>query len=167
MISKLGCAPDRTSDDRRKSANLTTSVLADLIGVSPRSITDLAKRGILVRADKGGGFDLRKSMRGYCEHLRKLATGRGGESAIASATAQRARLAKAQADLAETKAAQLRGSLLDAGEVEREWSSVLREVRAGMLAVPSRVGLRVPQLTAHDIAEIDAEVRAALKELAQ
>jgi phage terminase Nu1 subunit (DNA packaging protein) len=66
---------------------LTAAALADLIGVSPRSITDLAKRGIVVRADRG--FDRHKSVRGYCDHLRKLATGRGGEAGIATATADR------------------------------------------------------------------------------
>jgi terminase small subunit / prophage DNA-packing protein len=42
---------------------------------------------------------------------------------------------------------------------------VPRTVRAGMLAVPSRAGARLPHLTAHDIAEIDAEVRAVLTEI--
>jgi phage terminase Nu1 subunit (DNA packaging protein) len=46
-----------------------------------------------------------------------------------------------------------------------EWSGVLRTVRAGMLAVPSRAAQRLPHLSAHDVAEIDAEVRAALVEL--
>ena len=77
-------------------------------------------------------------------------------TAEVSATAERARLAKAQADLAEIKNAQLRGTLLDAIALEAEWSSVLRAVRAGMLAVPSRAGARLP----HDVAEIDAECTA-------
>jgi phage terminase Nu1 subunit (DNA packaging protein) len=34
-----------------------------------------------------------------------------------------------------------------------------------MLAVPSRAGARLPHLTPHDIAEIDAEVRAVLTEI--
>ena len=34
-----------------------------------------------------------------------------------------------------------------------------------MLAVPSRVAQRLPHLTAHDVAEIDAEVRAVLAEI--
>ena len=33
---------------------------------------------------------------------------------------------------------------------------------AGMLAVPTRVSQRLPHLTPHDVAEIDAEVRAVL-----
>jgi len=86
---------------------------------------------------------------------------------LAKATAERARLAAAQADLAELKAAKQRGSLLDAEAVETEWSAVLRTVRAGMLAVPSRVAQRLPHLTAHDVAEIDAEVRAVLTEIGQ
>ena len=57
---------------------------------------------------------------------------------MAKATAERARLAAAQADLAELKAAKQRGLLLDAEAVESEWSGILRTVRAGMLAVPSR-----------------------------
>ena len=105
-------------------------------------------------------------MRGYCKHLRDLATGRGGEAAISSTTAQRARLAKAQADHVELKNRQASGELVPAAEVETAWSGVLRTVRAGMLAVSSRVAQRLPHLTPHDIAEIDREVRAALSEIA-
>jgi phage terminase Nu1 subunit (DNA packaging protein) len=86
---------------------------------------------------------------------------------LAQATKERARLAAAQADLAEIKAAKQRGSLLDADAVEAEWSGVLRTVRAGMLAVPSRCAARLPHLTQQDIAEIDAEVRELLKELGE
>ena len=82
-------------------------------------------------------------------------------TAEVSATAERARLAKARADLAEIKNAQLRGTLLDAIALEAEWSSVLRAVRAGMLAVPSRAGARLPQ----DVAEIDADVHGVLSEI--
>ncbi len=84
---------------------------------------------------------------------------------LAEVSRQRARLAKAQADIAELKAAHQRGALLHSEAVEREWSAILRGVRAGMLAVPSRVAQRLPHLTAHDVAEIDAKVRAVLAEL--
>jgi phage terminase Nu1 subunit (DNA packaging protein) len=67
-----------------------------------------------------------------------------------------------QASLAELKVAERRGELLDAAEVERTWGGVVRTIRASMLAIPSRCGARLPHLTAADIAEIDAEVRAAL-----
>ena len=54
----------------------------------------------------------------------------------------------------------MRGELVEAAEVETEWSGALRTVCAGMLAVPSRVSQRLPQLSEDDdVAEIDAEVR--------
>jgi phage terminase Nu1 subunit (DNA packaging protein) len=46
--------------------------------------------------------------------------------AIAAGTKQRARLAAAQANLAELEAARLRGELVEAAVVEAEWSGVLR-----------------------------------------
>ena len=110
-------------------------------------------------------FVLADSTRRYCKHLRDLATGRGGESAISSATAERARLAKAQADRTETKVRVMRGELVEAGEVEAEWSGVLRTVRVGRLAVSSRVQQRLPHLTAYDVTEIDHVVRGALNEI--
>ena len=71
--------------------------LAELWGITRQTVNTLARRGIITR--KGRGFDSDENTRRYCAHLRELATGRGGEAAIASATAERARLAKAQADM--------------------------------------------------------------------
>jgi phage terminase Nu1 subunit (DNA packaging protein) len=59
----------------------------------------------------------------------------------------------------------MRGELVEAVAVQTEWSVILRTVRAGMLALPSRVAARLPHLSKHDVAEIDAEVRAALSEI--
>ncbi len=95
-----------------------------------------------------------------------MVTPRGPRSRpLAEVSRQRARLAAAQADVAEIKAAKARGELLDAEAVAAEWSAILRGVCAGMLAVPSRVAQRLPHLTAHDAAEIDGEVRAMLAEI--
>jgi phage terminase Nu1 subunit (DNA packaging protein) len=59
-----------------------------------------------------------------------------------------------------------RGELLDADTVARQWSDVLRRVRAGVMAVPSRVRAQLPRLTAQDIEVIDRELRDALTVLA-
>jgi hypothetical protein len=57
-----------------------------------------------------------------------LATGTYGDTAdVATRTRARARLAEAQASLVEAKNARLRGSLLEAEAVQREWSSVCRD----------------------------------------
>jgi phage terminase Nu1 subunit (DNA packaging protein) len=62
--------------------------------------------------------------------------------------------------LAEIKAAKYEVSWS-----RRKWSGILRKVRAAILAVPSRVAARLPHLSRADVAEIDAEVRAALTEM--
>ena len=68
-----------------------------------------------------------------------MATPKGARAAsLARVSNERARLAGAQAELAEQKLARQRGAVLDAEAVERAWSDVLRGVHAGVLAVPSR-----------------------------
>jgi terminase small subunit / prophage DNA-packing protein len=147
--------------------HVTAATLADLIGVSPRSCTDLAKRGIIVRGPGRTGFLLRASLRGYASHLRTLAGGRGGESAIASATAERGRLLKAQADAQEAKNRMAIGSMLDAAEVEKAWGDIVRQSRAAVLAVPARCQQRLPHLTTHDVNEFDLELREAMRALGE
>ena len=75
----------------------------------------------------------------------------------ASAAAERGRLAKEQADALVLKNARLRGSLVDAEAVEREWGAVLTAVRSGCLAIPSRVGSRLPHLSPADLVEVEVE----------
>jgi len=142
---------------------VTAVDLARLWGITRQAVNLLARRGIIVR--KGRGFDRDDSTRRYCAHLRELATGRGGESAIASATAERARLLKGQADAVEIKNASLRGEMLPAAEVASRWASILRRVQVGVLAASSRCAGRLPHLTRRDVSEIDAELRAVLAEL--
>ncbi len=56
-------------------------------------------------------------------------------------------------------------TLLPAVDVDLRWGAILADVRAGMLAVPSRAGMRLPHLSTFDISEIDREVRAVLTEM--
>ena len=141
------------------------SILAELFGISTRAIRGLAKDGTLRRMERGA-YGFAESVQAYCARLRDTAAGRGGESATNTLTAERARLAREQAEGQAMKNAALRRDLVPAADVEREWSDVLRTVRAGVLAVPSRVQQRLPHLSAHDVAEIDREVRAALTQVA-
>lgn len=59
-----------------------------------------------------------------------------------------------------------RGQSLDAQAVARDWADVMRRIKAGMLAVVSRIRQRLPHLTVHDVEVIDREIRDALTELA-
>lgn len=139
--------------------------LCDLLALSSGALTDLKKRGIAVHLGHDA-YDLAATVRAYVLHLRGVASGRGGEEHTANLTAERARLAREQADAVALKNAALRGDLVPAADVTREWAEVLRKVRAGVLAVPSRVRAALPQLTAADVAVLDAEIRATLEGLA-
>jgi terminase small subunit / prophage DNA-packing protein len=143
-------------------AEVGASALARLIGVTSAAFHDLARRGVFVAGKAKGCYVLDASLQGYCAHLRKLASGQGGESAIASATISRGKLAEAQATLAETKAKQLAGELVDAAEVERTWTSACKAIRSRVLAVVDRVR----DLTAKQRTKLTAELRSALNELA-
>ena len=95
------------------------AVLAEFIGVSPRSLTELARRAIAVRAGPGR-WRLRESVRRYCDDLRQRG---GGVAVAASAAAERGRLGKGQARPKERTPT---GSLVDAEAAVREWTNILR-----------------------------------------
>lgn len=144
---------------------VSTRDLAALLGVSTRTITDLAAREIVIKAERGR-YNLEASVTAYCNHLREVAAGRGGEQGVLDLTIERARLAKEQADAQELKNAVTRGELLPASDVEREWSDILARVRSGMLAVTSRIRGRISTIDATQAAIIDTEIREALEALA-
>jgi phage terminase Nu1 subunit (DNA packaging protein) len=136
--------------------------LADFFGITLRTLADLQKREIVVRAGKQG-FDLREATRAYTSHLRNGAAARG--AAGPGLTAERERLVREQADREALKNAQARGEMLPAAEVQAAWATILRDLRAGFLALPARIQQRLGHLTAHDVAGIDREIRDCLARL--
>jgi terminase small subunit / prophage DNA-packing protein len=149
-----------------ETKTMTTSDLSDLFGLSQRAVRDLSARGIITPVRRGR-FELAASVRGYVEHLRSVASGRGGEVAVLELSAERAKLAHEQTIGHQLKNAALRRELVEADQVRSEWATLLRTIRAGMLAVPSRCQQRLAHLTAADVAVIDREVRDALTETAK
>lgn len=143
---------------------LSAKDLGTMIGVSARMVLNLHERGIVVKASRGR-YRVAESVKNYCAHLRATAAGRGGEDEAKTLTAERTRLAREQADQTALKNAALRRDLVPAAEVEREWSEVLRRVRSGCMAIPSRIRQSLAHLTVYDVQTIDAEVRAVLAEI--
>lgn len=142
----------------------TAAELGEWINLAAPRVNALAREGrIPRRAD--GRFDLQPAIRGYVESLRL----KSGGSSLASnpeLNAEKIRLAKANADKVETANAKARGELAPLPEVERAWAGILRDVRAALLALPSRAASRLGHLTPHDVQTLDQEVRAVLVELA-
>ena len=137
---------------------VSTSQLQRLLGVGKPALNELHARGIVVRGGKRGTYDLEASVSGYCEHLREMAAGRGGDAGADA----RARLGAAQASLAEVRAGQLSGELVSASEVEAKWSATCRAIRGRVLAVADKMR----DLPTRQHVRLSTELRAALSELA-
>jgi hypothetical protein len=67
--------------NRLEKDNLTVAapVLARWLGVTGKTVYELTKAGIAVRAEHGDLYRLEESVRRYCEHLRRTAS-QGGEA---------------------------------------------------------------------------------------
>ena len=76
------------------------------------------------------------------------------------------RLAKARATEIELRTSRAAGRMVDAGQVEAEWSNICATIRARLALVSRRVAGRHPTLDRIVIADIESEVREALAELA-
>lgn len=134
--------------------------LGKWLGVSSQSVAAFANDGRVVRISRGK-YDLKASIQAYTSHLREVAAARGGEVGVLDLVQERARLAKEQADGHKMKNATLRRELLPRDEVEAEWTDIVRKLRSGMLAIPSRIRQRL-SLDAIATAEIDRQVRDVL-----
>jgi phage terminase Nu1 subunit (DNA packaging protein) len=143
-------------------ATVSAAELCALTGTSQNAGRELATRGVWRKIGRDR-FDARESIRAHCVELARTAK-RG--TAGSELDREKIRQTRATAEKLEIANALARGELLDATDVERRWAAILRDVRASILAVPSRVGSRLPNLTAHDIGEINREIADALAELA-
>ncbi|MFG1179940.1 DNA packaging protein [Xanthobacter versatilis] len=143
---------------------------ARLVNVSPGRVSQMIAAGLPVEAD--GRIDVARGklwIQGNVSPTRSAAQAAQGAlpfAAVPDAAAERLRLVKEQADHAALKNAALRREMVPAAEVEREWAGVLRQVRAGILAVPSRLRQLLPGLTPAEVEAIDAELRRVLEEMA-
>ncbi|MCK6102897.1 MULTISPECIES: hypothetical protein [unclassified Brevundimonas] len=136
-----------------------------LIGVTSRRVRDLVRDGVLHKTTRNRrlGFLLPDEVQSYCKHLRERAVAQGQTDEL---KIERVRKERAAAEKIELQNAALRGELVSVAAVKQEWGGVVRDVRAGMLAVSARVGAVLPALTPHDISIIDREIHSALEGMA-
>lgn len=137
-------------------ALLSASELAAILGLSLRQLHSLAASGLLETVGRNA-YPARRCILAYIERQRS----RQGSDALAGAKLRQAEAAAAKLEIGNQKA---RSELLEAADVERAWATVLRDVRAALLAVPARVG---SHLSPTDVARVDSEIRAALEALAK
>jgi phage terminase Nu1 subunit (DNA packaging protein) len=140
--------------------------LAKLLNLTERRVQQLAKEGVIPRAERGK-YELAGAVRGYIAYLQERAEGRQVETR--DAHAERTRLIKAQADKTELEVDERKGALIPAERVIEAWEQLVSAFRARVLALPSKLVPRLASLNAvTQIQEvIAAGVREALEELAR
>lgn len=155
---------------KQEPRTISKSGFSKLINVSPGRVSQMITAGMPVERD--GKLDVARCKLWISENINPTraasqaqgATLFGEEKQAISLTAERARLAKAQADAVELKNATMRRELVPASEVERLWSGEWMQLRSSVLAVPSRLRQLLPHLTVEDIEAIDGELRRMLTE---
>jgi len=144
---------------------LSGAALAQIWACDERTVRTYAERNIAVKSGRGR-YLLKASTRNLIEHLRETASGRGGHDAVESLTAERARLAKEQADGHALKNQLARGELIPAAIVQDRWSGICASIRQKMLAIPTLASGEMPAMSRVEIDTIDRMIRSALSELA-
>lgn len=147
------------------TATVPGGTLAQLFDCDERTIRNLAKRGVIVKAARGQ-YVLAASIRNYVRHLRDQASGRQGRDELIDAVTENALLRRSQREGQELKNAMLAGQVIRKDDLFPAWARVVRAVRANVLALPNKIAFAMPHLTPHDREMIDQLTRDALYDAA-
>ena len=109
---------------------ISTEELAELIGLSSRRVSQLAREGRLQRLPTGG-FSLLASMKSYTRHLRD-------QIKRSSASPEQRRVQAGKARLLELAVAQKEGALMDLQEAIDYFDLGFGMLRSRMFSVPAR-----------------------------
>jgi phage terminase Nu1 subunit (DNA packaging protein) len=143
---------------------ITSADLGEWLGLTSSRVNQLARDSVLPRVDAPGGFafPLKQSVQAYAEHLRNRSV-RSSDPRLAD---EKLRVAAGQADKLDIQNQKSRGELIPAAAVRAEWLSVAADLRARLLAVPSRVAAKL-SLDRPAIAALDVELRRAMQALSE
>lgn len=142
------------------------TVIAKLLMLTERRVQQLSAEGVIPKAERGR-YALAPAVQGYVKYLKDRAGSSDAETDDIGTS--KARLIKARARMAELEADQLEGKLLDRAEVEQGWKTIVLNMRAKLMAIPTRAA---PQLVtmptiAQAAALLERLVSEALNELAE
>ena len=135
---------------------VSNAAIGKLVGLTERTIAGKKGQGGLPVRD--GKIDLRALV---LLGMEVAATHRGADDAL-ELSAERARLAKEQADRLEMQNAQTRGDLLLRSDVDAAVGAAFARVRAKLLSVPTKVAAEA--MIVDTPAESEAIIREAIYE---
>jgi hypothetical protein len=136
---------------------------ANHIFISPSRFRDLVGAGTITRMP-AGRYVLDKVRQEYCLNAQKIMAGRAADGG-ASLSAQRARLAMAQAEGAELKNAVSRGDFIALREVETALGALFGTIRENVLGLPGKLADALAPRTAKDRVAIHEIMRRECREL--
>ena len=135
------------------------------ISVTTKTLQEYLEKGIVTRQPPGK-YDLDFVRAEYIKHIRAVASGRSRQGDL-DLQAERARLAKEQADAKEMENAIERGELVYIDDVARQIENQLTKVRTKLLAIPTKAAPECQSVaTVGEVRDIiEAAIIEALNEL--
>lgn len=126
------------SKDKKAAVPPTYPVttIAKLLMLSDRRVQQLTKEGVIPKAAHGR-YELAPAVQGYIRYLQERSL-RSDESP-ADYHVEKARLTKAQADIAEIDAAKASGEVAPVAQIEKAWANFCAETRVKARNIPDRV----------------------------
>lgn len=136
---------------------------ADHLGIQQPQLTRLIKHGIIDKQQRGK-YDVDAVRLQYLKHIRNIA---GNNNNNLELGAERARLAKEQADAKEMENAVERGDLVYIEHIVKQFESQLGKCKTKLLAVPTKVAAEAhAAASVKEVQEIiESSVLEALSEL--
>lgn len=119
-----------------KAPTYPVATIAKLLMLSDRRVQQLTKEGVIPKAERGR-YELAPSVQGYIRYLQERSL-RSDASPI-DYHVEKARLTKAQADLAEVEAAKAVGEVAPVAQIEQAWANFCAETRVRARNIPERV----------------------------
>ena len=117
------------------ASSFNIQAIAKLLKLSERRIQQLAKEGVIPKAERGK-YDLVDSVHGYIDYLKAKA---GGEFTAEEVLKNKNKLLKAKAELAEIDKMKASGELIPKGEVKKTWLELVHKLKQKLLSIPNKV----------------------------
>lgn len=139
------------------------ATIASLLMVSERRVQQLAQEGVIPKADRGR-YELVPTVQGYIRYLQERSV--HSDASTIDYAVEKARLTKAQADLAEIEVAKAREEVVGVAQLEKNLGNLLAEVQINLRNIPGRIVSSLVGVTdertikARLMAEIDQVLQA-------
>ncbi|MGF7210093.1 phage terminase Nu1 subunit (DNA packaging protein) [Skermanella aerolata] len=144
---------------------VSNAELCALLGVTRNTVKEYVKLGLFSPL-RYGVYDAAIAVPAVCAHLRKTSS---GVPTSAETDADRARIIKAKAEMAEMELARQKGELWRKDHVIYVFGGQMTLTRARLLSIPTRVAPQLLgcQTVAEIAAKVQNEVHDALNELSE